>query len=503
MAGACSTELEARNRAYYPAIWTSVLVGSAVLGILLRLDGIGSSLWIDEFGTLWVVEESLSAAWKRAITFQGQTPFYYTFAWLSVKLFGESEIALRLPSLFCGVATWIVLAIGSWRLFGSRAGLCAFVLAAVDWTLVHASAQARPYALAFLMLTLAIFGFLAACSNATRGARAFWVFCSAATIWTHYVFYPFVIGIVSAYLLIPYLRLRYRPSQFGRDLLVHLLLVSLALPQFVQLFARRSDLDWVSTGYTGGGLIALTLPYWPLLILGAIAVWKCDEAGKSAFWALWISIIVGSVGFLTLRVLGVNLINVRYMQGGLIPIMLLSVAGIALLNRFAASVSVVMTLFLLATALQEVKLRFGTYTRMGAEDWRQATEVLDATLEGDTLTPVLFHAGFIEEDQTPLGSPVAATRAPLRSPGRPHPGWNIVPLTLSWNHPQREAYFFDEVRARLDSVETFYLLSRSAPYAALMVEWVEQVRPGSFEAQTQEFGSVVLVTFRSTHSSGP
>ena len=503
MADIRGTESEARSRSQYPVIWISVLVGSAALGILLRLDGIGSSLWIDEFGTLWVVEESLATAWKRAIAFQGQTPFYYTFAWLSVNLFGESEIALRLPSLLCGLATWLVLAMGSWKLFGSRAGLCAFFLAAVDWTMVFASAQARPYSLAFLMLTLAILGFLASCSNATRGARALWVFCGAATIWAHYVFYPFVLGIVSAYLLVPSLRVRYRPSQFRRDLLVHLLLVGLAVPQFVKLLARQSDLDWVSAGYTGGGLVGLTLAYWPLLILGGLAVWNSGEKGKSVFWALWISVIVGSLGFLIPRVLGVNLINVRYMQGGLIPIMLLSVAGVALLNRFAAFVSVVITSLILATALHQTKLRLGTYTRLGVDDWRGGTAVLGATLKGDTVTPVLLHTGFIEEDRAPLGSPVAATRAPLRSPGRAAPRWNIVQLTGSWDHPHREAYFVDEVLPQLDASQTFYLLSRSALYAAQVAEWAEKARPGSFEAQTQEFGMVVLVTFRRTNWSRP
>ena len=183
------------------ATWISILVGSAILGIALRLDGIGSSLWLDEFGTLWTVEGSLRTAWGRASTFHGQTPFYYTFAWLSIRLLGESEISLRLPSLIFGLATWVALGVGAWKLFGYRAGVLAIFVAAIDPTLIHASADARPYALAYLMLTLTLLGFIGTCLKAERGTRALWVTCGAGTIWAHYVFYPFVLGIITAYFI--------------------------------------------------------------------------------------------------------------------------------------------------------------------------------------------------------------------------------------------------------------------------------------------------------------
>lgn len=55
-----------------------VLVGVAVLalGLALRFYGFGTSLWLDEFGTLWVVESDLKAVFERSREFQGQTPFY-------------------------------------------------------------------------------------------------------------------------------------------------------------------------------------------------------------------------------------------------------------------------------------------------------------------------------------------------------------------------------------------------------------------------------------------
>ncbi len=93
--------------------WTPALIGFAALagivGLFVRLVGFGSSLAEDEFGTLWTVEGSLGTVFERTLSFHGQSPFYYVISWLSLNLFGESEIALRLPSLLCCVgAAWLI-----------------------------------------------------------------------------------------------------------------------------------------------------------------------------------------------------------------------------------------------------------------------------------------------------------------------------------------------------------------------------------------------------------
>lgn len=484
----------------YSAIWLGILVCSALLGILFRFDGIGSSLWLDEFGTLWVVEESLATAWKRAITFQGQTPFYYTFAWLARQVFGESEIALRIPSIFFGLTTWTALSAGAWKLFGRRAGESTFVFAAIDPTLVHASADARPYGLAFLLLTLTIIGFLSSCLTGRRSARALWITAGAGTMWAHYVFYPFVLGIFGAYWATRHLQRRYKETQLGRDLILHGLLLSLAAPQLFHLLGRRETLDWVSTGYTGGGLIMMTMPYWLALVMGGLAARKNGKLLQSITGSLWTCLLLGSLAFVALKILGTNLIHWRYMQGALIAILLLAAGAVAVLNRYRGAVCIFVTVLLLATVMRLNQRAYGTVTQLGFEGWRQATQVLGDELRGDTLTPVLYRSGFIEENHLPLGSPVPATRAPLRSPGSEMPDWNIIPLTATWELPEREAYFESEILDRLDVSSDFYLLSRSGRYASSVVDWIENARPETFTNQRRDFGQLVLVKFRRIQS---
>src|SRR6186997_618470 len=77
----------------------ALIVVMVIAGVILRAIGVTRSLWLDEFGTLWVVEGSLAEAVRRTIAFQGQSPLYYVLTWPFPHFFGESELALRLPSL--------------------------------------------------------------------------------------------------------------------------------------------------------------------------------------------------------------------------------------------------------------------------------------------------------------------------------------------------------------------------------------------------------------------
>src|SRR5262245_11446011 len=80
-------------------------VVASIVGLTFRLYGFNRSLWLDEFGTLWVIEGSFSQLMERVNAFQGQSPLYYLLVWFFVHLIGESEFTLRLLSLLLGVGT--------------------------------------------------------------------------------------------------------------------------------------------------------------------------------------------------------------------------------------------------------------------------------------------------------------------------------------------------------------------------------------------------------------
>src|SRR5580692_5224836 len=76
-----------------------ILVAGAMVVIQLWLGMIGSSFWLDETGTWWIVKDGAADAVRRALFWSGQSPLFYLIEWCSSRLFGLNEIALRIPSV--------------------------------------------------------------------------------------------------------------------------------------------------------------------------------------------------------------------------------------------------------------------------------------------------------------------------------------------------------------------------------------------------------------------
>jgi len=145
--------------------WWGVLT-LFLIGAAIRLVGFTRSLWLDEFGTLWAVESTFGQTWHRALSFHGQSPFYYLLTWISVHGLGESEASLRAPSFVFAVGTALTLWMAGRWTKDSRAGWFA---AGIFWLCAAAvmeSANARPYALPTWATALPILGFIRA---TTRG----------------------------------------------------------------------------------------------------------------------------------------------------------------------------------------------------------------------------------------------------------------------------------------------------------------------------------------------
>ena len=138
------------------------LIVLASAGLAFRLLGFSGSLWLDEFGTLWVVESGLKETWERALAFQGQSPLYYLLTWAPVRLLGESEAVLRIPAFICGVAAmWVIYKLGQ-EVSGTATGAVAAALAWFSYPMVEASANARPYSLVILAAATMVLGFVRA-----------------------------------------------------------------------------------------------------------------------------------------------------------------------------------------------------------------------------------------------------------------------------------------------------------------------------------------------------
>jgi mannosyltransferase len=164
-----------------------VFIGGLLLVVRSVLN-FGSSLWIDETITAWVVRESLWEVVVRATEFQGQSPLYFLGPWVVTHVFGMHEWALRLPSLLCNLITVAAL-FGLFKVLGGKdvagygAGTFAVVAACTPQLQV-----ARPYALAICCFSLSLLFFVRWALSAKRSMMVCFALSISGVLYSHYLF---------------------------------------------------------------------------------------------------------------------------------------------------------------------------------------------------------------------------------------------------------------------------------------------------------------------------
>ena len=107
-----------------------VAVGICVLGAALRIAPLGESLWLDELHTAWCAVGPLDEVASRA-ALGNQSPVFFSLEWLLLRVLGDSEFALRLPSLIAGSLLPLAVFLLARRWKAGVAGLVAAGLVAV------------------------------------------------------------------------------------------------------------------------------------------------------------------------------------------------------------------------------------------------------------------------------------------------------------------------------------------------------------------------------------
>lgn len=131
------------------------------LGFVLRLVNLNQSLWLDEaIETLAVKSRSYLDLLTNYPIGDFHPPLYHGILKFWTSLFGFSEIAARLPSVFFGLASiYFVYKIGE-KLFNQRIALIAGLFLAINPLHVYYSQEARMYSLAAFAITAAVYFFL-------------------------------------------------------------------------------------------------------------------------------------------------------------------------------------------------------------------------------------------------------------------------------------------------------------------------------------------------------
>lgn len=227
-----------------PVAWRP-LVALTLIALLVRLPLLSLGLWRDEASTyIDVLPARIGDVVARVASSEQNPPGFFVFMHAWTCLFGFAEVALKSPSLLFGVlAVPAAYALGS--VTGGRlVALLAAGSVAFSPELVYYSQEARPYSLAVLLSTLAVFAFWRATTTGRWDVIALWVVIASALIYVQYTGLVVLLGLALATV---YLVLMRQPVPAGRLVFgfgAVALLFSPWLPSFVRQL--HAGLPWVS-----------------------------------------------------------------------------------------------------------------------------------------------------------------------------------------------------------------------------------------------------------------
>jgi mannosyltransferase len=183
-----------------PRWWplAAVLIGAAAL----RLSTLNlQSFWYDEaFTPVHVLHTGLGATLHSMVHSENSPPLWYLIAWVDARLFGDGEVALRLPSALVGIATvGLAWAIGR-ELAGRSCALVCALLVACSPLFIWYSQEARVYALFAFTSALAMLCCLRARRKPTVARMAAFALSGVLALVTHY-FAAFLLAGMALWLL--------------------------------------------------------------------------------------------------------------------------------------------------------------------------------------------------------------------------------------------------------------------------------------------------------------
>jgi O-antigen/teichoic acid export membrane protein len=402
--------------AWRPFLVVGGLVATAVALRVVAFRG----LWVDEAISVSQAQMSFGRMLDHLMTTDVHPPLHAAVLWLSVRVVGTGELAVRSPSLIAGVLLIPVLYVAGRDLFDRRTGMLAAAIGAVCPIAVWYSQEARMYSLYMLFALAAVWSQSRAL---TRGAKRDWVLyavSTAALLWTQYLS---VLLVAAQHLLfVEALWQRRRRREpiartvlwwIGALTLVAVLMVPIlpflgeqlsshaargagsSLPSQagagaseasagLSVYSILANLLWAVGGYHADATMARLAAFWPLGMLAVLLVLGRRQAPEMSRL-----LVVAVIPLLALFAIGMrrpDLFELRYVAG-LVPLLLLigarSVTALTDTRPWAAAVACCLVVGLSVGALADQQLN-GTNPRL--YDFRGALrEVRARAGRGDVL----------------------------------------------------------------------------------------------------------------------
>jgi 4-amino-4-deoxy-L-arabinose transferase-like glycosyltransferase len=205
-----------------------------IFAFSIRLISLNQSLWLDEAIQVWSVQNfSLFRLLKDYMPGDFNPPLLHIILWFWTKVFGTSEISIRMPSVIFGTLTVYITYLFSKEIFKDKSKQClSLLLAATAPLLIYYSQEARPYALACFLSTWSMYSFYQSFIKMRNGKIQYFI-STSLMFFSHYL----ALFIFPTQLLILYLTSKSvkkfipKLKTFFLPLLSLLLILPILLPQ--------------------------------------------------------------------------------------------------------------------------------------------------------------------------------------------------------------------------------------------------------------------------------
>ena len=327
----------------------AILAGLTAAGLAIRL-AVPRGIWLDEAISIHQANLSFHDMFENLQYGDRHPPLHHMVLWLTVRAFGDGELAVRLPSLIAGTLVIPALYLLGRELYDRRTGLVAATFGAVSPLLIWYAQEARMYAFVTLFGLLALWTQLRAIRDGGVLNWAAYILATAALLWSHY-FGLLLIG-VQQLIFVGVLIQRRRATgareaaRPGLCLLRSPCSPSSSCPcscspskQFdstgaalgspsgtyddLSFYAVVSNMAWALWGYHPDGITELLAAMWPLLLL--LSLLLLGRGGSRQTLILAAAAITPIVLLLVVAVFDRELFEVRYFLVA-VPLLLLLVA---------------------------------------------------------------------------------------------------------------------------------------------------------------------------------
>ena len=328
------------------ALW--VLLGITLGALALRL-AVPRGVWLDEAISIHQAHLSFHDLFENLQYGDRHPPLHHVVLWLTVKAFGDGEMAVRIPSIVAGTLAIPALYLLGRELYDRRTGLVAAAFGAASPLLIWYSQEARMYAFVELFGLLALWTQLRVIRNPSMGNWAAYILATAALLWSHY-FGLLLIGVQQA-IWIGVLIHRRRTGEPNRAmalgfayslavLAIQLVpLITFAQKQFdsteaafgspsgtyddLSFYAVVSNMAWALWGYHPDSITELLAAGWPLLLL--LSLLLLGRGGSRQTIILAVAAITPIVLLVFVALYDRELFEVRYFLVA-IPLLFLLIA---------------------------------------------------------------------------------------------------------------------------------------------------------------------------------